>query len=215
MERWIADDSEGNVEGAAGNLKQAEERHSALLARRERRRMDLDRQRSLSLQAVERFTSVLVMPHPERDRPEMKNLRSDPETEAIAMRVVMDHEAAQGRSVRDVHEDDLGYDITSLDTKSGELRLIEIKGIGAESGTVSLTPNEKKVAEDRRDCYWLYIVTRCKTQPRLEKPIPDPARLPWHEVQKVDHYYLSVNALRQPTTLREREAPPYGEPKKE
>jgi hypothetical protein len=30
------------------------------------------------------------------------------------------------------------------------------------------------VAEDRRDLYWLYIVTHCDTEPRLEQPInPD------------------------------------------
>ena len=63
-------------------------------------------------------------------------------------------------------------------------------------GTVALTPNEKRVAEDRRDCYWLYVVTQCK---RPEGPrvmlIGDPARLSWHEVRKVEHYQLSVSAL--------------------
>ena len=53
---------------------------------------------------------------------------------------------------------------TSLDLNSGELRLIEVKGIGAVTGTVLLTPNERRVAEDRRDCYWLYVVTSCKSQ---------------------------------------------------
>ena len=76
------------------------------------------------------------------------------------------------------------------------LRLIEIKGLAAETGTVALTPNEKRVAEDRRDCYWLYVVTRCK---RPDGPqvmlIGDPARLAWHEVKKVEHYQLSVSAL--------------------
>ena len=33
--------------------------------------------------------------------------------------------------VTDVHEKNLGYDITSLDTNSGELRLIEVKGSAA------------------------------------------------------------------------------------
>lgn len=119
----------------------------------------------------------------------------------------MDHERAQGRQVYDVHEKNLGYDLTSLDLRSGELRLIEVKGIGAETGTVSLTPNEKRVAEDRRDCYWLYVVTDCHADPRLET-LNDPARLPWHEVSKVDHFYLSLNALSQPMQIRE-EPPSY------
>ena len=62
---------------------------------------------------------------------------------------------------------------------------------------MALTPNEKCVAEDRRDCYWLYVVTRCK---RPDDPqgtiVHDPARLSWHEVRKVEHYQLSVDALR-------------------
>ena len=62
---------------------------------------------------------------------------------------------------------------------------------------MALTPNEKRVAEDRRDCYWLYVVTRCK---RAEGPqvmlIGDPVGLAWHDVNRVEHYQLSVDALR-------------------
>ncbi len=193
--RW-EEDVERGVEGAAGNLKQAEDRHSVLIHRRESRRQELERQKSLSIQGVERITSILVLPHPERNRPEVMNLRTDPETEAIAMRVAMEYEASQGRTVEDVHEKNLGYDITSLDTKSGELRLIEIKGIGASTGTVCLTPNEKRVAEDRSDCYWLYVVTECKTDsPNLRDPILNPAKMPWHEVMKIEHYYLTLSAI--------------------
>ena len=103
----------------------------------------------------------------------------------------------------DVHEKNLGYDITSLHLNSGESRLIEVKGIAGDSGTVLLTPNERRVAEDRRDCYWLYIVTNCKQEPKLQDPVKDPARLKWHEVKKVDHYYLSVDALIQPMQIKE------------
>lgn len=187
---------EQRLTGAEGRLAQAEARHAELMARRERRRKELDQQRSLSLQAVERFASVLVLPHPERDAPEVRPLQPDLETEATAMRVVMEHERSQGRQVYDVHEKNLGYDITSLDLNSGELRLIEVKGIGAPTGTVVLTPNERRVAEDRRDCYWLYVVTNCDTTPALQPPIKDPARLDWNEVTKVAHYYLTVEEIR-------------------
>jgi hypothetical protein len=187
-------DVEQKLAGAEGRLAQAETRHGELLARRNRRRQELERQRSLSLQAVERLTSVLVLPHPEREAPEFRKLRSDPETEATAMQFVMEYERAQGRQVHDVHELNLGYDILSLDLGTGELRLIEVKGIGATSGNVMLTPNERRLAEDRRDCYWLYVVTNCDTQPTLHT-IKDPAQFPWHEVTKVAHYYLSVEEM--------------------
>ncbi len=198
-----ASDVEQKLPGAEGRLAIAEARHSELLIRRERRRTDLEREKALSLQAVERLASVLVLPHPEREAPEVRRLKPNFETEAIAMRVVMEHEEAQGRQVYDVSEKNLGYDITSLDLASGELRLIEVKGLGATTGTVLLTPNERRVAEDRRDCFWLYVVTSCDTAPYLQEPIPDPARLDWHEVTKVAHYYLSVDAMKKPMEVRE------------
>lgn len=198
---------EQQVQGSEGRLVQAEARHGELMARRERRRQELERERALSLQSVERITSVLILPHPERDSSDLKRLRQNSETEATAMRIVMEHEEAKGRQVYDVHEKNLGYDITSLDINSGELRLIEVKGIGASTGTILLTPNERRVAEDRRDCYWLYVVTNCETQPNLQDPIKDPARLEWHEVKKVEHYYLSVNAATQPMKVMEDSEP--------
>ncbi len=70
-----------------------------------------------------------------------------------------------------------------------------------------------ELAEDRRDCYWLYVVTDCATAPNLQQPIPDSARYPWHEVTKVAHYFLSVNALQQPMEIRETERGYNAEPK--
>jgi len=201
---------EQGTQGAEGRVAQAEARHAELTARRERRRHDLGRQRALTLQAVDRITSALVLPHPERQTPEIRRLRPDFEVEATAMRVVMEHEEGLGRKVYDVHEKNLGYDVTSMDLNSGELRLIEVKGIGAATGTVLLTPNERRVAEDRPDCFWLYVVTNCDADPALQEPIKDPARLPWHEVTKVAHYYLAVDALTRPMQVREESAP-YGE----
>jgi superfamily II DNA or RNA helicase len=202
-----AADVEQKLPGAEGRLAQAEARHAELLARRERRRADLERQRSLTLQAVARLASVLVLPHPEREAPEVRRLKPDMETEAVAMRVVMDYERAQGREVCDVSAKNLGYDITSLDLASGELRLIEVKGLSASTGTILLTPNERRVAEDRRDCYWLYVVTDCDTVPRLQDPVRDPASRDWNEVKKVAHYFLTVDALTKPMQLREEQAP--------
>lgn len=204
-----AEEVSQKVPGAEGRLKQAEERHADLLARRERRREELSRQRALALEAVERIASVLVLPHPEREAPEIRYLKPDVETEKIAMEVVMKYEKTEGRIPTDVHEKNLGYDISSFDPQTGEVRLIEVKGIKGAKGKILLTPNERRVAEDRRDCYWLYIVTDCDTEPQLQEPIKDPARFPWHEVKKVAHYWLEVDAFRQPIEVRDNEKP-YG-----
>lgn len=72
-----------------------------------------------------------------------------------------------------------------------------------------LKRSKRRVSEDRRDCYLLYVVTGCKSEPNLQEPIKNPARFPWHEVKKVDHYYLSGDALTQPVQVRD-EPEPYG-----
>jgi superfamily II DNA or RNA helicase len=158
--------------GAEGRLAQAENHHAELMARREKRRKELEQQRALTLQSVERMTSILVLPHPERSQPEVRRLQPDPEVENIAMQVAMEHETARGCQVYDIHEKNLGYDITSLDLNSGELRLIEVKGIGAATGTVLLTPNERRVAEDRRDHYYLSV--DALTQPMRVGELDEP-----------------------------------------
>jgi len=123
------------------------------------------RERSLTLQAAERIASILILPHPEREALDVRGMRPNPETEATAMRVVIEYEKAQGRQVYDVHEKNLGYDVTSLDSNSGELQLIEVKGLAESTGTILLTPNERCVAEDQRDFYWLHVVTNCVLKP--------------------------------------------------
>ena len=198
-----ADEVANEVTGAEGRLAQAETRHAEVLSRRERRREELKRQRAVTLQAVERLASVLVLPHPERETLDVRRLRPHPETEMTAMRVVMEYETAQRRRVYDVHEKNLGYDVTSLDPQSGELRLIEVKGLAGSTGSILLTPNERRVAEDRPDCFWLYVVTNCARAPELQEPIRNPARFPWHKVTKVQHYWLDVNAMTKPMETRQ------------
>jgi superfamily II DNA or RNA helicase len=192
----FADAVDRGEEGAKGLLAQAETRYQELLHRRARRREELEQQKSLTLQSVELFATALVLPHPKRDDPEISNLRTNPIVEMIAMRMAADYERSQGRVVEDVHENNLGYDLTSVDLKSGELRLIEVKGIGAMTGTVLLTPNERRVAEDRRDCYWLYVATDCNHEPQLQT-VKDPAKFQWQEITKVEHYRLDVSHIKE------------------
>ena len=201
------DEVDWRVTGAEGRLTQAESRHDELTARRERRTRELEQQRALTLQGVERLASILILPHPERESSEVRRLRPNAETEMTAMRVVTEHETAQGRDVEDVHLQNRGYDLTSIDPKTGDLRLIEVKGLAAPAGTILLTPNERRVAEDRPDCYWLYVVTNCAAdEAKLQEPVENPARFPWHEVSKVQHYWLEVDAMTQPLALREESA---------
>ncbi|WP_420441532.1 DUF3883 domain-containing protein [Candidatus Palauibacter sp.] len=161
---------------------------------------------------MERLASALVLPHPESDVLDLVRLRPHHETEMTAMRVAMEHEEAKGRKVYDVHKENLGYDVTSFDLQTGELRLIEVKGLAAPGGSILLTPNERRVAEDRRDCYWLYVVTNCASAPELQETIRDPARFPWHEVKKVQHYWMDVKAMTGPMPAAGGDDPDGGSP---
>ncbi len=194
------------IQGSEGRLSQAENRHDELRRRKSQRLEELQRQRSLTLQGVERLTSVLVLPPPEEITSQVRHLRPNAETEAIAMREVIAHEQQRGCQVEDVHEKNLGYDITSINLNTGEIRLIEVKGLAHARGNILLTPNERRVAEDRPDCYWLYIVTNCSSKPKLEEPISNPASRNWREVKKVQHYQMEVNALVSPMQIREERA---------
>ena len=40
----------------------------------------------------------------------------------------------------------------------------------------------------------------------LQNPINDPAWFEWHEVKKVEHYYLSVDAVTRPMQIKENPA---------
>lgn len=190
------EDKENGVEGAAGLVAMTVARMKELEDRRDRRKVELARQRELTLQAIERITSVLVLPHPNRNHPEVRHLRRDEEVEVIAMAFVMEFERKEGRTPEDVSALNLGYDIRSIDMRrGGELRLIEVKGLSAEEGEILLTPNEHRVAQDRPDCFWLYVVTRCKSgNPQLQKRL-DPASTTWSPVQKIQHYTASTRDL--------------------
>ena len=75
------------------------------------------------------------------------------------MRIVMDHERAQRRRIKDVSAQNLGYDVRSLDPGSGDLRLIEVKGLAAVTGTILLTPNRAPRRRGPAGRLLVYVVT--------------------------------------------------------
>lgn len=98
----------------------------------------------LRARAVERLTRALALPHPYDNDTEARRLHPSDDTEMTTMGVVMEYEEAQGRKVYDVHEENLGYDVTSLAVESGELRLIEVKDLAAADGSILLSPTGAK-----------------------------------------------------------------------
>jgi len=83
-------------------------------------------------------------------------IRKKKEVERAAMEYVMKYEQGRGWAPRDVHEEDLGYDIES--TREEEKIQIEVKGLSRESDEVTLTHNELKASEFFGGTYHLYVV---------------------------------------------------------
>ncbi len=54
-------------------------------------------------------------------------------------------------------------------------------------GIKGLSSNERRVAEDRRDCYWLYVVTNCNAEAKLQNPIKDSTLFLGHEASSLEN----------------------------
>ena len=106
---------EQKLPGAEGRLAQAETRHAELSPAATGGGASSSASAPSRCRRSSASTSVLVLPHPSARRPRCGGCRPEPETEATAMRVAIEHEREQGRQVFDVSEKNLGYDVTSLD----------------------------------------------------------------------------------------------------
>jgi len=93
-----------------------------------------------------------------------ENMERSQKVEEIGMSVVMEYERKQGRTPKDVSDQNVGYDIYSVG--NGEERHIEVKA-RAHLGDVELTYNEWVAARRLGDKYWLYIVTNALENPTL------------------------------------------------
>jgi hypothetical protein len=100
-------------------------------------------------------------------------MQRDDEAEAIAMRVALAYEKANGWEAVDVSCENLGYDISSVNAEQVK-RYIEVKGRSGADGAVMLSENEMHRLAQLGASAWLYIVLDCKTAPRLFR-IQNPA----------------------------------------
>jgi urease gamma subunit len=180
-------------EDVALALSEAERRLDDLNARLERRRQELQRERQLTVADLTHIGSALVLPHPEREN--FEAMIHDEEVERIAMEKAMRYERERGWLPEDVSGQDRGFDILSRHPESGGVRFIEVKG-RAGTGPVVLTRNEYKTAERLRVDYWLYVVFDCAKTPRLVA-IPDPVRLDWQPVMRIEHYQIGPDAIQE------------------
>ncbi len=183
----------------ASNIKQTENRILELTNRLENRLKDLARERQCTISATQHLGSAWVLPHPERQEPEIKGMVSNAEIEKIAIQKAIEHEEALGYVVQSVEADNRGFDLISRKPHPEDpltaidVKFIEVKGRAAV-GEVALTSNEYKTARRLKQDYYLYVVFNCATEPELHI-IQDPARLGWQPIVKVEHYQLKPDQI--------------------
>ncbi|MBN1482770.1 DUF3883 domain-containing protein [candidate division KSB1 bacterium] len=185
--------------GLDGRIKMLEDRLDELNNRLEQRRSELLKEQQCTIANIQSIGSAWVLPHPDRETPEVKNMVSDPQIEKMAVDAVIKHEESRGWKVQSVENENRGFDLFSRkphpedpDTAI-EVRFIEVKG-RSYVGEVALTTNEYKTAERLKNDYWLYVVFNCAVNPEIHI-IRNPARLGWKPIVKVEHYHVAANEI--------------------
>jgi len=187
--------------GLDGRLKIAEERLDELNNRLERRRAELQMERQCSIGNIQHLGAAWVLPHPERTKPDVARMVSDPEIERTAVQAVIAHEEARGWKTQSVENENRGFDLISRkphpeDASTAiEVRFIEVKG-RSHVGEVALTTNEYKTAERLKKDFWLYVVFNCASTPEIHL-VQDPSRLGWKPIVQVAHYHCGADQILQ------------------
>jgi superfamily II DNA or RNA helicase len=181
------------------NISQTENRILELSNRLDHRKNDLAKERQCTISGTLHLGTAWVLPHPERNKPEINAMTSDPEIERIAVQKVIAHERAMGYEVQSVESENRGFDLISRKPHPEDpltaidVKFIEVKG-RSFIGEVALTSNEYKTAQRLKKDFYLYVVYNCATQPELHI-IKDPALLGWVPIVKVEHYQLKSNEI--------------------
>lgn len=169
------------------------ERLKALQQKKNARLGSLQLMAQLNPKAPEVIGCAYVVPLTQVEYHGHYGMSRDDEAEAIAMQTVMDYEKEQGWMPEDVSANNEGYDIRSISAE-GIKRYIEVKGRSGEDGSVMQSENEWNRLAQLGKAAWLYIVTECKTSPKLFR-LPDPANsLLFEQKSKGIQYFLPMTA---------------------
>jgi hypothetical protein len=163
--RQMRDENDPRRLNIQGNRAREDARRNELSQRLKDRLAEIEQEGHLSEKPPEVLGVAVILPAPHEVVASVEGMESDPEVEKIAVAVVMQYEADQGRKPVSVEEENCGWDVTSL--HGGQVaRYIEVKGRAGEGG-VALTPNEWIKAQRFGMDYWLYVVVHCKANPQL------------------------------------------------
>jgi SNF2 family DNA or RNA helicase len=121
----------------------------------------IEKEQTLTMSMPHFLGIIMVKPQEFRE----EGLTSDEDIEKIGMKIAMEYEMKNGRKPSDVHLENLGFDIRSIDEK-GNIRYIEVKA-RAKVGNIALTQNEWFKAQRFGDDYYLYVIFNATTSPQL------------------------------------------------
>jgi Protein NO VEIN, C-terminal len=160
----LADEERAGRVNARLNSMKARQRADELQARLERRLQELEQERQLSARPPVVIGGALVVPIGLIDR--LRGKVTAPDTfarerervERLAMEAVMEAERRLERLPRDVHQENLGYDIESAIPGTGRLLFLEVKGRVAGARTVTVTKNEILTGLNKPDEFILAVV---------------------------------------------------------
>lgn len=100
------------------------------------------------------------------------------DAEGIAIQMVINYEATQGREAEDRHrQKGIGYDVYSK-KDDGEEMFIEVKHFGEQPGGFRLTPHQLKKARIEGNKYYVYVLAGLREgdHPKVLYIIQDPVR---------------------------------------
>jgi len=165
---WDARADELALQEAAGKSQRLNADNARRLAERlaERlnvRRAELEREKQIIAETPQVVGAALIVPigYFSRDpaaEPARGPMEQNTDSERIAMAAVMDAERGAGRQPTDVSMQKVGYDIESLDPKTGALLFIEVKGRTPDGDVIAFTRNEMLTAWNKPDAYQVALV---------------------------------------------------------
>jgi superfamily II DNA or RNA helicase len=203
----LAQADAGDTQLVAANLKTVEDRLNELNNRLDRRRLEIQQERHCSIGDIRFVGSAWVMPHPDKNEPEIAPMVRDDEIERRAVAFVTAYEEAQGRVVETVESLNRGFDLISRlphpedPLTAMDVRFIEVKG-RSTTGEIALTTNEYKTAVRLKEDYWLYVVFDCAVDEPNMEIVRDPAKLEWEPLTKIEHYHIGAKTIREAGVTR-------------
>jgi superfamily II DNA or RNA helicase len=202
----LASEKRSWVDKARSDLDDIEARYQRQIASypeevRPHLRQEFKRQKAERLEQLDRIAAVsasglrLVGWLQVRGTAAVGQIGWDPDSEKVAVAAVMT-ELSTDYIVDDRQTAGVGYDLFARHRRTGEVRLVEVKGLEGDLAPITLEQHEWAQAQQRRDDYWLYVVAHCAERPRVVIRVHNPAEVFTGGAREIRRFQIPVKKLR-------------------